>query len=147
MKLSTKGRYATRVLLDLALHQEEKPVPLRDIAKRQQLSLRYLEHLIAPLIAGGLIRSTRGPKGGVSMVRPPEEVGLDEVIQLLEGSLAPVECVDNPEVCSRSDFCATRDIWSEMKKAMEGVLRSTTLLNLAERQEKKERIKEAMYYI
>ena len=147
MKLSTKGRYATRVLLDLALHQEENPVPLRDIAKRQQLSLRYLEHLVAPLIAGGMIRSTRGPKGGVSMVRPPEEVRLDEVIQLLEGSLAPVECVDNPEVCSRSDYCATRDIWSEMKKAMEGVLRSTTLQNLAEQQEKKERIKEAMYYI
>jgi DNA-binding IscR family transcriptional regulator len=81
------------------------------------------------------------------MVRPPEEVGLDEVIQLLEGSLAPVECVDNPEVCSRSDYCATRDTWSEMKKALEGVLRSTTLQNLAERQEKKERIKEAMYYI
>lgn len=147
MKLSTKGRYATRVLLDLALHQGEEPVPLRDIARRQQLSLRYLEHLVAPLIAGGMIRSTRGPKGGVSLVRPPEEVGLDEVIQLLEGSLAPVECVDNPEVCSRSDYCATRDTWSEMKKALEGVLRSTTLLNLAERQEKKERIKEAMYYI
>jgi len=81
------------------------------------------------------------------MVRPPEEIGLDEVIQLLEGSLAPVECVDNPEVCNRSDFCATRDIWSEMKKAMEGVLRSTTLQDLAEQQEKKERIKEAMYYI
>ncbi len=147
MKLSTKGRYATRVLLDLALHQEEKPVPLRDIAKRQQLSLRYLEHLVAPLIAGGMIRSTRGPKGGVSMARPPEEVRLDEVIQLLEGSLAPVECVDNPEVCSRSDSCATRDIWGEMKKAMDGVLRSTTLQDLAERQERKERTNEAMYYI
>lgn len=147
MKLSTKGRYATRVLLDLALHQEEEPVPLRDIARRQQLSLRYLEHLVAPLIAGGMIRSTRGPKGGVSMARPPEEVGLDEVIQLLEGSLAPVECVDNPEVCSRSDLCAVRDIWGEMKKAMEGVLRSTTLRDLAERQKRKERPKEAMYYI
>jgi len=81
------------------------------------------------------------------MARPPEEVGLDEVVQLLEGSLAPVECVDNPEVCSRSDLGAVRDIWGEMKKAMEGVLRSTTLQDLAERQKRKERPKEAMYYI
>ena len=147
MRLSTRGRYAIRVLLDLALHQEEKPVPLRDIARRQQFSLGYLEHLVAPLIAGGMIRSTRGPKGGVSMARPPEEVGLDEVVQLLEGSLAPVECVDNPEVCSRSDSCATRDIWSEMKKAMDGVLESTTLQDLVERQERKDRPEEAMYYI
>ena len=74
MKLSTKGRYGTRALLDIALHQDEGPVPLRDVAQRQQISLPYLEHLIAPLIAGGIVRSTRGIGGGVSLVKLTEEI-------------------------------------------------------------------------
>ena len=147
MKLSTKGRYGTRALLDLALHQGEGPILLRDIAQRQQISLRYLEHLITPLIAGGLVRSTRGAGGGVLLARPPEEIRLSEVIQLLEGSIAPVECINNPGVCSRSELCVTRDIWGEMKKAMNGVLESTTLQDLVERQKRKEQHREKMYYI
>ena len=147
MKLSTKGRYATRALLDLALHHDEEPVLLRDIARRQQIPLRYLEHLVTPLIAGGVIWSTRGPKGGISLARPPQEIRLDKIIQLLEGSLAPVECVDNPGICTRSELCVTRDIWSQMKKVMDGVLKSTTLQDLAERQKSKEQPEEAMYYI
>jgi len=147
MKLSTRGRYATRALLDLALHHEEEPVLLKDIAQRQQISLRYLEHLITPLIAGGIVRSTRGPRGGVSLAKPPEEIRLSDVIQLLEGSIAPVECVNNPGICTRSELCATRDIWGELKKAMNGVLQSTTLQDLVERQKRKERPAEVMYYI
>jgi len=147
MKLSTKGRYGTRALLELALNQENEPVLLRDIATRQQISLPYLEHLITPLIAGGIVRSTKGPRGGVSLARPPEEIKLSEVIQLLEGSVAPVDCIDNPGICSRSSSCATRDIWSELKKAMNEVLESTTLKDLVERQKKKERPEEVMYYI
>ena len=147
MKLSTRGRYGTRVLLDLALHRDEEPVLLKNIARRQQISLPYLEHLIAPLIAGGVVRSTRGPRGGVSLAKPPEEVRLSEIIQLLEGSIAPAECVNNPGVCTRSGFCVTRDVWSQLKEAMNGVLESTTLQDLVERQKTKERPKEAMYYI
>ena len=147
MKLSTRGRYGTRALLDLAIHQGEEPILLKDIAQRQQIPLRYLEHLITPLIAGGIVRSTRGPRGGVSLAKPPEEIRLDEVIQLLEGSIAPVECVNNPEVCTRSELCATRDIWSELKQAINGVLESTTLRDLVERQKRKERSEESMYYI
>jgi len=147
MKLSTRGRYGTRALLDLALHEGKEPVLLKDIARRQQISVQYLEHLVTPLIAGGVIWSTRGPKGGISLARPPEEIRLDKVIQLLEGSLAPVECVDNPGICTRSELCVTRDIWSQMKKVMDGVLKSTTLQDLAERQKSKERPEEAMYYI
>ena len=147
MKLSTKGRYATRAMLDLAINQGEGPVLLKDIAQRQQISLSYLEHLVTPLIAGGLIRSTRGARGGVSLARSPEEIKLSEVIQLLEGSLAPVECVNNPELCSRSELCVTRDVWSELKKAMNGVLESTTLQDLVERQKGKGRTAKAMYYI
>ena len=147
MKLSTRGRYGTRALLELALRQGEGPVLLRDIAQRQQISLPYLEHLITPLIAAGIIRSTRGARGGVLLARPPEEIRLSEVIQLLEGSIAPAECVNNPEACMRSEFCVTRDVWDELKKAMNGILESTTLQDLAERQKGKERPEKAMYYI
>ena len=147
MKLSTRGRYATRALLDLALHQEEGPVLLKDIARRQQISIRYLEHLVTPLIAGGLIRSTRGAKGGVWLIRPPEEIKLSDVIQLVEGSLSPVECVDNPEICDRSAFCVTRDVWSELKRAINKVLESKTLQDLVEQQRQKEPAELAMYHI
>jgi len=147
MKLSTRGRYGTRALLELALHQGEGPVLLRDIARRQQISLPYLEHLITPLIAAGIVRSTRGARGGVLLARPSEEIKLSEIIQLLEGSIAPAECVNNPEVCMRSEFCVTRDIWGELKKVMNGVLESTTLRDLVERQKRKEQPEEAMYYI
>jgi len=147
MKISTRGQYGTRALLDLAIHQGKRPVSLKDIARRQQIPLLYLEHLISPLIAGGIVRSTRGARGGVSLVKPPEEIRLSEVVQLLEGSIAPVECVNNPGICTRSESCATRDVWGELKKAINGVLESTTLQDLVERQQEKELPEEAMYYI
>ena len=147
MKLSTRARYGTRALLDLALHQSEELVSLKDIAQRQRISLQYLEHLMTPLIAAGMVRSVRGPKGGVSLAKPPKQILLSEIIQRLEGSTAPVECVDNPKLCPRSELCVTRDIWDELKKAMNGVLESTTLQNLVERQESKKTPQEAMYYI
>lgn len=147
MKLSTKGRYGTMALLELALRHGKGPVHLKDIAQSQQISLPYLEHLITPLISGGIIRSTRGARGGVWLARSPQEIKLSEVIGLLEGSIAPVECVNDPKYCSRSDFCVTRDIWSELKKVMDEVLESTTLQDLAERHRKKEQPEQAMYYV
>jgi len=147
MKLSTRGQYATRALLDLALHQNDEPVLLRDISKRQQISLQYLEHLITPLITAGIMTSTRGRKGGVSLARPLEKIRLDEVINLLEGSVAPVKCISNPDLCQRSNLCATRDVWDEVKQAIDGVLRSITLRDLVERQKSKEETTEVMYYI
>jgi Rrf2 family protein len=147
MKLSTRGRYATRALLDLALHRDEEPVLLKDIARRQQISLSYLEHLVAPLIAGGIVRSTRGAKGGISLARSSEKIRLDEIIQLLEGSIDPSECITNPGVCSRSESCVARDVWSELKRAIDGVLQSVTLQNLVERQKRKQQSETAMYHI
>jgi len=147
MKLSTKGRYGTRALLDVALHQDDSPVQLKVIAQRQQISLHYLEHIIAPLIAAGLLRSTRGAYGGISLGKPPQEIVLSEVIQVLEGSITPVECVDNPNVCSRADTCVTRDVWTDVKMAMAGVLESVTLQDLVERQKDKQKLASAMYYI
>ena len=147
MKLSTRGRYGTRALLELALHRGEEPISLKEIAKRQQISLSYLEHLITPLIAGGIVRSTKGPKGGISLAKNPGDIRLSQVINLLEGSMAPVECVDNPKVCSRSTSCVTRDIWSEIKKATNGVLESVTLQDLVERQKRKDKPEAVMYDI
>jgi Rrf2 family transcriptional regulator, cysteine metabolism repressor len=137
MKFSTRGRYASRALLDLALHRLEEPVLLKDIAKRQQISLSYLEHLITPLIAKGIIRSVKGPKGGICLAKAPKEIKLSEVIQLFEGSNAPVACVDNPDLCSRYELCVMRDIWSEITQAVNSILESTTLQNLVERQKNK----------
>jgi Rrf2 family cysteine metabolism transcriptional repressor len=147
MKLSTRTRYGTRALLELALRQGDGPIFLKDIAQQQQISLPYLEHLIAPLIAGGIIRSTKGPKGGISLARKTRDIKLIEITQLLEGSVAPVECIDNPEACNRSEFCATRDIWSQLKEVMDGVLESTTLQDLVERQKSKGQKELSMYYI
>ena len=90
-----------------------------------------------PLLEGERLKSTRGPRGGVSLLKHPQEIKLSEVIQLLEGPIAPVECVNNPEAYSHSDLCAIRDIWVEMRKATYGVLESTTLQDLAERQRQK----------
>jgi Rrf2 family protein len=147
MKLSTRGRYGTRALLDLALHGGKEPVPLKDIAQRQQISLLYLEHLITPLVAAGMIRSTRGARGGVCLARSPEEIKLSEVVGLLEGSIAPVDCVNDPRACPRSDSCVTRDIWVELKEAMDGVLESKTLHDLVEMQKKKGRTDMVVYDI
>ena len=138
MKLSTRARYGTRALLDLARHQGNEPVQLKDIASRQDISLHYLEHIIAPLVGAGIVRSTRGAHGGMQLVRHPREIKLSEVVRLLEGDTTPVECVSNPEGCPRADSCVTREVWSEVKKAMDNTLNSITLQDLVERQKKTE---------
>ena len=147
MKLTTRGRYATRALLDIALHQGNGSVFLGDIARRQQISPWYLKRLITPLISGGLVRSTRGAKGGVSLAKPAAEITLSDIIGLAEGSIAPVECVTNPGVCSRSASCVTRDVWGDLKKAMDGVLENTSLRDLVERHKQKEQSQKLMYHI
>jgi len=147
MKLSTKGRYAVRAMLDLALHYGEGPILLRDVARREHISERYLEQIILSLKAAGLVNSTRGARGGFMLTKPPSQIRLIEVMQVSEGSMAPVECVSDPNVCSRSSLCVTRDIWSEMTEAMSGILESTTLQDLIQRQREKEQPKARMYYI
>jgi Rrf2 family cysteine metabolism transcriptional repressor len=147
MKLSTKGRYAVRAMLDLALHYGEGPILLKDVARREHISERYLEQIILSLKAAGLVNSTRGARGGFTLTKPPSQIRLIEVMQVSEGSMAPVECVSDPEVCSRSSLCVTRDIWSEMKEAISGILESTTLQDLVERQREREQPKARMYYI
>lgn len=147
MKLSVRAENGTRLLLDLALHREEESVLVKDIAYRQEVSLGYLRQLIRPLIATGMVRSFRGPRGGICLAKEPKEVRLSEVIQILEGSMALVECVDNAEVCKRVDICVTRDIWCDLKQAIDQVLHATTLQDLVERHREKEHPEGMMYYI
>ena len=128
--------------MELSLHWGKGPVLLKDIAQRQQIPLPYLEQLIRPLVKAGIIKTTRGARGGISLLKPPKEVILSEVIQLLEGSIGPAACVDNPEMYPRSDLCVTHDIWVEVKKAICGVLESTTLEDLVERQKQKWNLKQ-----
>ncbi len=147
MKLSTRTRYGMRALVDLALNSTGEPVQLKEIASRQQISLAYLEHLIIPLIAAGFIKSIRGARGGIKLAKQPQQIKLNEVMMVLEGPLAPVDCLRDSKSCPRSGLCATQDIWDEMGKAMERVLESTTLQDLANRQKSKEGQPAPMYHI
>ena len=147
MKLSTKARYGVRAMLSLALDYDRGPVPLKEVAEQQEISEKYLEHLMGPLRSAGLVRSVRGAHGGYLLGKTPSQIRLDEVVRVLEGSIAPVECVDDASLCGRVGLCVTRDIWGALKEAMESVLASTTLQDLIERQKEKQESKETMYYI
>lgn len=136
MKLSTRARYGARILFDLALH-EGGPLPLRDIARRQQISLSYLAHLIAPLTGAGIIKSLRGGGGGIWLGRPLGEIRVSEVLRLLEGEPLLIDCVNNPEACAHSDLCVARDVWQEMEQAINRALDSITLQDMVERYRKK----------
>jgi Rrf2 family cysteine metabolism transcriptional repressor len=136
MKLSTKGRYSVRALLDLALCFGEGPVLVKDISKRQGISRGYLEQLFIPLRSAGLVKSTRGASGGFTLARPPSEIRLTEIMEATEGSTAPVPCVDEPGFCTQSNQCTTRGVWVEMKRACESLLDSITLQDLVDRHRK-----------
>ncbi|TET43441.1 Rrf2 family transcriptional regulator [Candidatus Aerophobetes bacterium] len=147
MRLSTKGRYGARAMLDLALNSSEGPVLLREIAKRQEVSEKYLEHSITTLRKAGLVRSIRGARGGYVLAKSPSQIRLSEIMEVLEGSMAPVECVDDPQVCQRAQLCVTRDIWAKMKEAIDNILESITLQDMVERQNRKKNSKAIVYNI
>jgi len=127
MKISTRGRYGTRMMLDLAAHHDQGPTPLREIAKRQDLSVKYLEQLIIPLKAAGYIRSVRGARGGYTLARKPDKISVGQIIKILEGGLSLVDCVEDPKVCEREKNCPTRDIWLRMSERLMEELSSLTL--------------------
>ena len=137
MKLSTRGRYGVRLMLDLALHYGEGPILLRDIAERQEISEKYLWQLINPLKTTGLVNSLRGAHGGYVLGKAPEAISIKAILQVLEGSLCLVDCVDNPALCERSLSCISRDIWGEASKNMQQTLEDTTLAAMVERQKDK----------
>jgi Rrf2 family protein len=147
MKLSTKGRYGARLMLDLALHYGTGPVLLRDIAERQDISEKYLGHLIQPLKTAGLINASRGAHGGYQLAKPPDQIDLAEVVQAAEGDLCLVECVSNPLICDRNEGCVTRDIWEELSVKVDDLLRSVTLQDMVNRQNRKQTSRPLMYHI
>jgi Rrf2 family protein len=133
MKLSTRSRYGTRLMVDMAQHYNQGPVQLGDIAKRQDISVKYLEQIIIPLKKAGYIESLRGPKGGHILAKPPWEITVGELVALLEDGATLAACTERAEVCERSGTCPTRLIWKEAAQAMFDKLASITLADLVER--------------
>jgi len=134
-------------MLDVALHSDEGLIHLKDVAQRQQISKKYLDHLIGRLEADGLLRAVRGAGGGVALSRQPAEITLLDILCTLEGSFAPVECVDHPERCPRSANCGARDLWVEMDELLTRFLGSLTLEDLCDRQRRKDEIAALAYQI
>ena len=148
MKLSTKSRYGLRAMLQLAMHYQNNPVQLREIADEEEISVKYLEHLISTLKAAGLVRAIRGSRGGYVLNESPDKISLLDIVECLEGCLCLVDCVCNPELCHRHSSCATRDIWVEINRRIEEVLGSQTLDDLMHTYRRKlQSGSDKMYYI
>ncbi len=138
MKISTKGRYAVRVMLDLALNNTGECIKVKDIAARQGISEKYLEQIIAILNKAGYVKSVRGAQGGYRIARDPGEYTVGMILRLTEGSLAPVACLeDGYGVCERCDTCETLEVWKELHTAINQVVDGVTIADLVEKRHKR----------
>ena len=133
MKISTKGRYGLRTLMDIAIHQAQGPVNLNDIAERQGISAKYLWQIVNLLKTAGFVRGTRGPKGGYVLLRDPAQITLLDVIQILEGPISLVECVDDPTYCDRVRTCVAHSVWTEVSQAFRDALARVSLAEILRR--------------
>ena len=134
MKISTKGRYALRMLVDLAQHRNSGFVSLRDIARRQNISKKYLEQIIPVFNKSDVLRTNRGAQGGYMLARTPDKYTVGEILRLTEGDLTPVYCAVNPEECERSGDCATLPVWQGLNRVVNEYLDGITLQDLVDRQ-------------
>jgi len=149
LQISTKGRYGLRAMVDMALHQAEGPLALRVIAKRQDISESYLEQVYTNLRKSGLVIASRGSQGGYELSRSARQITARQIIQSLEGPIAPVFCVDNigsGNFCEREKDCITRPFWEELRNTINNYLEKTTLQDLADQARNIFRT-EPMYYI
>lgn len=138
MKISTKGRYALRLMLDLALNNNGEPVRIKDIAMRQEISDKYLEQIISNLNKAGYVKSIRGPQGGYKLAKAPEQYTVGMILRLTEGSLAPVACLeDEVNECTRQEQCVTLQLWQKLDEAIKGVVDHVTLADLVEWEQEK----------
>ncbi len=138
MKISTKGRYALRLMIDLAQNASERPISLKDVAQRQNISDKYLEQIISMLNKGGYVRSVRGAQGGYLLRKLPEEITVGNILRLTEGSLAPVSCIEEDElVCDRAESCVTAIVYKKINDAVNGVVDNITLQDLLDWQNEK----------
>ena len=134
MKISTKGRYALRMLLDLAEHKDEGFIALKDIAQREGISKKYLEQIIPILSGAGFLRTNRGSQGGYMLARGPEQYTVGQILRITEGGLSPVACLeDNPNQCQRSAFCPTLPIWQGLRQVIDTYLDGITLQDILDR--------------
>ncbi len=145
MKLTMKGDYGLRAMLDMAAYYGQGPIESSDIAGRQHVPEQYLDQILMVLRKEGLVKSIRGPKGGHMLARPPAEITMAQVMQALEGYVPPMECLPNPDVCQLSPGCALRDVWQEIDTLTQKILTSTTIEALA--QKHRTDSGEMMYYI
>ncbi|WP_320172487.1 Rrf2 family transcriptional regulator [Maridesulfovibrio sp.] len=130
MRLTTRSRYGTRMILDIAMHCKTGPVRISDIATRQGLSTKYLEKLIRELKRAGFIASKRGPGGGHTLAMPPEDISVGDVVRSLEGEAGLVECLEDNELCRRIEDCPTREVWIKASKAMYAALDEISIADL-----------------
>lgn len=133
MKVSTKGRYGLRLMVDLAIHREEGLVPLKEIAVRQDLSEKYLEQIMMQLNRSGLVRSVRGAQGGYTLAKLPADITVGDILRVMEGSLAPVDCIEcDTGSCNRTEQCVTMEVWRKLHAAIETVVDGISLADLVE---------------
>ena len=133
MRISTRGRYALRMMLDMALADSGKPVRVKEIAERQEISEKYMEQIMSILNKARFVRSVRGPQGGYFLTRKPEEYTVGMILRLTEGSLSPVDCLDEgAESCPRQESCVTFILWKQLDDAIRGVVDKVTLQDLVD---------------
>ena len=138
MKISTKGRYALRLMLDLAMDTSGEPVRIKDVAERQEISVKYLEQIVSILAKAGYVRSIRGPQGGYRLSREPEDYTVGMILRIIEGSLAPVACLESGDCsCARESQCVTVEVYRQIDAAIDAVVDSITLKDLVAMQQEK----------
>ena len=131
MKISTKGRYALRLMLDLAVNMDGQPVRVKEISARQEISDKYLEQIISVLTKGGFVISTRGPQGGYRLARKPKDYTVGAVLRLIEGKLCPVACLETEKnMCERKNNCMTLPLWEKLDEAINNIVDNVTLQDL-----------------
>ena len=133
MKLSTKSRYGTRAMIDIVQNSENGRTMLKDIAARQSLSPKYLDHILSSIRRAGLIKNIRGKGGGYILSRSPSSITVKDIVIAVDGAFEPVECLSNTELCDKVSTCGSRDVWLRMKKAVDTVLEEATLQSLLEK--------------
>lgn len=133
VKISTKGNYALRMLLDLAEHREDGYIPLKDVAERQGISKNYLEQIMTLLKKTDILKTTRGFQGGYKLAKQPAAYTVGDVIRITEGSISPVSCVDDAEECDRSESCLTLSVWRGLEQVITDYLDSITLQDILDR--------------
>lgn len=133
MKISTRGRYGLRLMVDLAMYSSNNKVTLKEISKRQDISDKYLEQIMTTLNRAGLVKSTRGASGGYSLARPATEITVGDIFRVVEGSVVIVECAQDPNYCDRMTACPTAFVWKKMRTAIEDIIDNITLQDLCDK--------------